>query len=242
MTAQRLQCLNALQVDDPPVPSSATGMGGRRVRRGMTDDDNFGALESRFWRGGEQLLNVRDFTIDELAIGPGESRELQIMVEVPDRISFADEPLGECYQRRIPEVVGPGLKGKTEQSNSAASIAGYYLESSIDVGFVTRKELLQQRHADVMHLGQVHEGARVLRQARSAEGEARAEVGPGDRSSFRSSQNMLIATRASTPVPLSRAPTSLAKAIFSAWKALQRYLTDSATRQWVRNVGDCRSW
>ena len=119
---------------------------------------------------------MRNVLIDETAIRAKEARQMHLRIVDQQRQTLADEVLGQQHQRAFAQIVGPGLERQADHADPALARRHHLRDRMIDMRAVRGHDAPMHRQLDVAHLGQVVRGAQILRQARSAEREARPQI------------------------------------------------------------------
>jgi len=93
-------------------------------------------------------LKMRDLPLDEIAILSREPRELHGRSKM--RIGYPlPMSLSARITRGLPKAVSARLECQAEQRQGSTSVLGDQLVNSIDMNFIARKYLLQERDLDV---------------------------------------------------------------------------------------------
>src|SRR4029077_14611729 len=148
--------------------------------------DELGAVVADHDRvaGGQELIGVvhhqigqmRHDRLDVRAVRAEQAGEIDVAVVDPDVVALADERFDELDDWALAQVVGAGLEAEAEHTDALAGLRLHELDPAAQLDLVALGHALQQRQLDVALPGRVEQRANVLRQARAAESEARAQI------------------------------------------------------------------
>ena len=119
---------------------------------------------------------MRNLRFDVVLVRTVDTGVFDVAVVDAQVVTLADQHFRQFDQRAFAQVVGAGLEAQTEQGDFAFFMAFNDVESVLHLRFVTAHQRVEQRRLDVQGTGAVGQRTHVFRQARTAEGEARAHV------------------------------------------------------------------
>ena len=123
------------------------------------------------------------------------------------------------------------LEGQTNHAKASSPDIEHRFDGPLQMRLIAVERRFKQRKMKIQAAGAIRQRAQILRQARSAEGEARFKVGRRNVQSACRWQRVSMTSLASMLKLALKAPISFANEILTAWKALQAYLIISAVRR-----------
>ena len=142
----------------------------------MRDDGNVGSVKSFSRAVGEYAPEMRKLGLDVLAVGADERRGVDDGVVDADLVALAEQRFRQVDIRTLTQVVAVGLEAQSEQGDPMTLAGEDSVDGILDRQPIARQGARQQRDVDAFRAGQIEEGSKILRQARSTEGEARPQV------------------------------------------------------------------
>nr|GEX25324.1 hypothetical protein [Tanacetum cinerariifolium] len=142
----------------------------------VAQDDHVGFVDDCVEIRVQQRGNVRDLGLDVVLVRTVDAGVFDVAVEDAQVVAFTDQHFSQLDQWAFAQVIGTGLEAQTQQGHFASVAGGNDVECVLNLGHVAAHQGVEQRCVNVQAAGAVGQGANVLRQAGTAEGEAWAHV------------------------------------------------------------------
>ena len=169
----------------------------------------------------QQFAEVRNRFLDVALVGADQPGQADLRIVDGQSQSLADQPLGQRDERALAQVVGARLEAQPEQADRASPVRQDRAPPRVRCATALLGRIALSTGASTSCSSrQIGQRPQILRQARSAEGEARLQVGRRDVEARVAAHERHHLASVDLQARSAIRPTSFAKVIFRAWNAL----------------------